>query len=83
MGTTMMKCGHTAQGTSSGKPVCVICIGITAGAREVTEQPDLTGRRAQCPYCHTIRPSRLDLAFFELRANKEFDSFYCGCRGWE
>jgi len=48
----LMKCGHTAQGTTGeGKPTCVICSGIIPGAEIVDESgPDLEGRRARCGY---------------------------------
>ena len=82
----LMKCGHSANATNQdGNPVCAICIGIDAGATVVDEAPpSLIGRVAQCPYCRNKRPSSFDLAFFEYREGRhEFDSYYCGCRGWD
>ena len=79
----MMKCGHTAQGTNAdGKPVCVLCIGITAGAEEVADAVDLTGRVARCADCGKETPSSETLAFFGYRPNAKYDSYYSGCRGW-
>ncbi len=80
----MMKCGHAANATTAdNKPVCVICIGIVAGADQIEEKPpDLNNRFAECE-CKNKRKSSLELAFFEYRPNKETDSFYCGCRGWD
>lgn len=84
----MMKCGHAANGETLPErlPVCVICVGLNAGANQVAEFPDLENRRARCTYygskCQSEIESSLDLAFFELRPEKEFDEFYCGCWGW-
>lgn len=33
--------------------------------------------------CNCERPSSPDLAFFEHKPSAEFDSFYCGCWGWD
>jgi hypothetical protein len=56
------------------------------------------GRGADCgwnavPEGETIKPvngicmcevkSSMNLPFFEYKANKEFDEFYCGCWGWD
>lgn len=83
----MMKCGHSANAQdSNGNPVCVICVGISEGATEVDVNPNLTGRVARCGYfnrCHTEQPSDVSLPFFEHHPNKEHDSFYCGCFGWD
>jgi hypothetical protein len=88
----------------------------------MNETQNLTGRKARCPQCRTVKDSNLDLPFLEFRgigskaalnqckncgfykvAHKpetrkgnnlicahfepkgafEFDSFYCGCRGWD
>lgn len=80
----MMECGHTANAVDENEnPVCVICIGIVKGARKVSkEQPNLEDRRAKCAYCGKTTDSKLTLPFFEYRPKKEFDEYYCGCRGW-
>ena len=80
----VMKCGHAASATNEhGDPCCVTCIGILPGADEIMdEQPELTGREAECEYCHRKVPSNYDLAFFGSRPTKATDEFYCGCRGW-
>ena len=77
-----MQCGHTANAHQDGKPVCVICIGIDAGATIVAEKPDLTGRKAKC-ICGAEVDSSYDLAFFEHRPDQEHDGYYCGCMGWD
>lgn len=51
-------------------------------------------RQAQCPYCKTLKPSNSEgLSFFEDRSEgsewakknepRQYDSFYCGCFGWD
>lgn len=83
MERVMMKCGHVAQSKIDGKPVCVICLGLTPDAEIVAEtEPDLTGRKARCKYCGEIVDSKASLPFFEYRPDMETDSYYCGCRGW-
>ena len=89
--TPMMKCGHAANSVNrkTGDPVCVICIGIDPGADVIASTPDLTGRTAKCGYnnpgtsCNATAPSDPHLAFFGYRPEKEFDEYYCGCRGWD
>ena len=81
--TELMKCGHAANAHQDGKPVCVICVGIDAGATVVEEKPDLTGRKARCSDCGSEVDSSFNLAFFEYRPEQETDSYYSGCRGWD
>ena len=84
MERVMMKCGHVAQSKINGKPVCVICLGLTPDAEIVAEtEPDLTDRKARCPYCGEIVDSNKNLPFFEYCPDQEYDRFYCGCRGWD
>lgn len=86
MDKPMMKCGHAAMATDAeGNPVCVICVGIHDGAREVAEPPNLTGRKAKCTYgCkNSVKDSKTSLAFFEHLPQQEFDRYYCGCYGWD
>ena len=76
-----MQCGHVANGWHGTEPVCAICFpDPKAGLATVV---DLTGRMAQCPYCHHQQESSLELAFFQHRPEQETDSFYCGCRGFD
>ena len=83
MGEVMMKCGHAANATHDGKPICAICFGITPDAEIIADTaPDLTGRKARCKYCSEVRDSKASLPFFEYRPKQKTDSFYCGCRGW-
>lgn len=79
-----MKCGHTANATCDGKPVCVICAGIVAGADEIDENPpSLDGRQMRCSDCGATRASDPAAAFFRHWPEREFDQFYSGCRGWD
>lgn len=74
----LMKCGHTALATYDDKPVCPIC-----NCHEIAEtKPDLTGRTAKCFYCGKEQPSG-NLPFFKYQPEQEFDSYYCGCEGWD
>lgn len=94
----LMKCGHAANSTLDGIPVCVICYGIRPGADQVVDdRPSLEGRRAVCCYKnhlaryvrddkrgqHGMRPSSYDLAYFKHQPDQPFDSYYCGCHGWD
>lgn len=90
MSKPMMKCGHAANASVGEKPVCAICIGIVPGAEEVDDSPpNLKGRMAHCVYCGSMRPSQMDLPFFEYGYMKQGvhdetkDSYYDGCRGWD
>lgn len=79
MNNVLMKCGHTANAESNGKPCCVIC-----DCFEIDEnKPDLTGRKARCSYCGKQVDSNFNLPFFEYKPNELFDSYYDGCFGWD
>jgi len=43
----------------------------------------LEGRIAKCQDCGEREPSRPSLPFFWYRPDKDFDSYYCGCYGWD
>lgn len=82
----LMKCGCVALGVDMDTrlPVCPVHAGLTPDAERIEDNPpDLTGREAVCCYCECRKPSSLDLPFFEYRANRETDSYYNGCRGWD
>lgn len=93
----MMKCGHAAQGTmqADGAPVCVICFGITRDAEIVDDAPpSLEGRLMRCSYMRGKNgrpcaartnpvPSSATAAFFSHKPSEEYDTFYCGCWGWD
>jgi hypothetical protein len=40
-------------------------------------------KKAKCSYCKNIVNSNFNLAFFTIRENSEYNSYYCGCRGWD
>lgn len=87
----MMACGCRANGYMTAHlgvkydpplPCCVV-----HGVIQQIEEPDLTGRIARCS-CGKTTPSDsteqwTSLPFFEHRPDQEFDSYYCGCRGWD
>lgn len=85
--TVMMKCGHAANSSTrvnnQSVPCCVIC-GVI---EQANEQPNLEGRQAKCSQHKSgipqPVPSKTNLAFFEYLPDREFDSFYCGCWGWD
>ena len=95
MSGVLMKCGHIAQGINAktGKPTCLICVGLTPDAEIVDDAPPslLEGRMAECCYshgrdgrpCKKKVPSSYSLPFFEHRPDKETDQWYCGCWGWD
>lgn len=74
----MLKCGHTANAVDGeGKPACAIC-----GCTEKGEEPFLAIRKARCE-CGKIVSSKMTLPFFRHCPDKEYDSYYCGCWGWD
>lgn len=85
----MMACGHSANAVrvmsdGSRVPSCAICVGTNDDNLRVVEAPDLTGRRARCGYfrsCGSEQPASVDLWFFEHRPDREYDEYYCACRG--
>lgn len=79
----LMKCGHTANAETNGKPCCLICAPKKEAFEVITNLPDLTGRKAKCTDCDNIVDSNWNLPFFEYRPNEEYDRFYCGCYGWD
>lgn len=66
----MMKCGHAAGDTPNA---------FIVEDKEI----DLTGRKARCSYCGSLRDSSPNLPFFEYKPDREFDRFYDGCKGWD
>lgn len=76
----LMKCGHKGYAqTSDGLPYCVMCM----CGEPAEEEPTLENREATCIYCRKKEKSKLSLPFFQHRPNKEFDQYYCGCKGWD
>lgn len=88
MNTPMMKCGHAANAVNSatGALSCIICVGLTPDAEQISAMPNLSGRTAYCAYvktCDATAPSSTDLAFFEYLPTESHDLYYCGCHGWD
>lgn len=55
-----------------------------AKAAQVRATVDLTDRVARCMYaCDGQSPSGWQLPFFEYRSDRDHDSFYDGCKGWD
>lgn len=47
------------------------------------EDAALEGRHAECVFCSTRAPSARALSHFRYMPRHAFDSYYCGCHGWE
>ena len=43
----------------------------------------LDGRTARCADCGSLEPSAPSLPFFMYRPDYAYDSYYCGCYGWD
>lgn len=86
MSLKLMECGHIGYAeTKDGKPYCPIC-----DCDKVVDDDfkvDLTGRKAKCWHCGNIVDSSYKLPFFEpkekFNPKSEYDSYYCGCGGWD
>lgn len=82
----LTKCGHIAIATLYDKPCCIFCTGPTSRLidREILEDTDgLEGRKAKCYWCNKVTESKWTLPFFEYKPKHFFDSYYCGCGGWD
>lgn len=88
----LMECGHVASAhDTAGHPYCAACLGIYRGAHVVVKQVEgtegLEGRKAQC-YGHKggeikLVDSKWGLPFFRYMPHEQYDSYYCGCWGWD
>ena len=77
----LMKCGHIANATCEDKPCCVICTCFEVDKK--INDDFLNNRTAKCTTCGKESKSKVKLPFFEYLPNKDFDSYYCGCWGWD
>ena len=84
----MMKCGHASNSKKildDGTKVnsCIIC----RCTEEAESLPSLEGRVAVCGQHKGGNPKEVEsswkLPFFEYRPDKENDTYYCGCWGWD
>ena len=83
MSNLMMKCGCAANATTQVKGKEVPCCVIHVCTEVEEKKPSLHGRKARCFYGGNIVESSLDQAFFKYQPDCEFDSYYCGCYGWD
>lgn len=76
----LMKCGHVSMARDDkGNPYCLIC-----DCKEVEDsKPNLEGRMAHCTECASVTNSKWSLPFFGYNEDKDYDSYYCGCHGWD
>lgn len=42
-----------------------------------------TERRARCSMCGLETFIHENLPFFSRKPDREYDEYYCGCRGWD
>lgn len=77
----IMKCGCSGMGTANLKPCCLTHFPRPESLEVMDVLPDMSGRVARCEYCKAEAKSKEDLPFFQFGEN--YDSYYCGCRGWD
>lgn len=82
----LMECGHVANarevkpdGTSIA--YCVICGCTKVSAKNIDRVSE--NKQAKCIYCGDLVVSDHQLAFFRSIPEQQYDSYYCGCRGWD
>ena len=83
------------DGLESGHPTCIAhecCIVVEtpdlSGRRaRCIDYGRPLGRRNECDDCSGTctheRDSSVNSAFFSYKPDSEFDTFYCGCFGWD
>ena len=79
----MMPCGCRISGrnTLTGLPHCAIH--DTEGTVLVSPKTLLKNRIARCSWCGKETKSDFNLPFFQYCPEKDKDSYYCGCGGWD
>lgn len=82
MRTYLMKCNCSNVGTYANKDNVMVPYCGLHRCFEVVPDPDLTNRVSFC-YCGKSTKSKIDIAFFKYRPEKEYDEYYCGCHGWD
>ena len=81
----LMKCGHVANAKDeNGVIMCGIC-DCKEIQCECHGDEGLENRLASCRHCSggAPGPSKWNLPFFKYQPDKPFDSYYCGCYGWD
>jgi hypothetical protein len=81
--TSLMKCGCSASSKIKIDGCWVDACGTHNCTEKVENPPSLNGRKAKCGYGDTVVNSNYNLAFFKHSPNEEYDTFYCGCYGWD
>lgn len=79
----MMRCGCVAQGTTQVNGEKIPCCVVHGTTKLADTQPDLAGRISICSSCSRETESKLSLPFFTHRPEREKDSHYDGCYGWD
>ena len=92
MSDILMKCGCVSTGVCTARngikydPPIPICITHDCSVIE-ENKPSLSGRKSRCSYygshCHSEFDSSYNLAFFKYKPESAFDTYYCGCFGWD
>jgi hypothetical protein len=83
-----MECGHVSNALHTEEDgtqiqVCLQCFAIPFIRKEAKTPANLKNRIARCTKsCGAMKPSSPDLSYFHYEKDKEFDSFYNGCEGW-
>lgn len=83
----LMKCNHVSNAwTDDNQPACVIC-NCTEVIRKCKGTEGLEGRKARCSDHkgggERLADSKWELPFFEYKPNEKYDTYYCGCWGWD
>lgn len=88
----LLKCGHVSNAerindNGTKTPWCVIC-NCGEIVKTVEDNEGLKDRKAKCSHhkfgCDGgITDSKWNLPFFEYKPTELYDSYYCGCWGWE
>jgi hypothetical protein len=67
MSKDMMGCGCAANAQRRMADGSYVDACVIHNTTEKREAPDLSNRQARCAHCRAVRPSSLDLPFFEYR----------------
>lgn len=80
----LMKCGHVANSYKligdRRIPYCVICDCDKIQTQTFVVEET---RFMKCRECGCVQKSSPEAAFFKSKPNEEYDTFYCGCNGWD
>lgn len=81
----IMDCGNVNAATAYDEKGNSINTCVAHGLRchPAEPQPDIFNRKSKCNTCGSVETSTPDLAFYIYKPSEEFDSHYCGCRGFD